>query len=776
MSAKSASPVDGELKPTSGWSWVWLSRWPGLLLMAVVALLAYDPALRGSFVWDDQDWTTQLPAVKQGWSGLVDIWLHPSLLQQYYPLTATSFWLDYQLWEFNTLPYHVENVLLHALSAWLFLRLLRLLEVPGAVLAAGIFLLHPVMVESVAWITERKNVLSLALFLAAALRYGSYAGLWPVERAAKPAWRPLFSAFILFGAALAAKVTVLVFAPVMLILCWWKRGRLSIKRDVLPLVPFIVLAVVVAERVGWQEHHEVGARGAEFALALDQRVAVAGRAFWFYPGKLLWPFDLSFVYPRWKLSSGEIAYFLAPCLTVLALIAAWWSQKRLGRGPAAAVALYAVAVFPVLGFSDIFSMRYSFVWDHWAYLPSLGLIALFAAAALRLCSRLPLRAFHPVLAVALLVGLGVLTSAQSRQFQRADALWRTTIERNPECWMAHYNLALDLDHQGWIDEAIPYYEKALLLEPKRPEPYNNLGSAMIQKGDLEHAAILYSEAVRLNPDDPEVAWNLATVLLQQKKDEEALKNYRRAVDLRPDSVEYRKALGKLLIEQNRGEEAAAVLAPAAKLQPSDVELRYNLGTALMRSDKLKEAQSEFEKVLSLHPDDVNAIVNLGTALLRAQQPKQAEERFREAMKLQPDDATLITSLGWVMQKTGRVKEAIAEYKRALALKPKLAAAHRNLAWIYATCPDATLRNGDTALSHAEQAEAEDKGSDAHTLMALAAAQAERHDFATAWQTAGRARDLVKKQNNPRLLTIIEAQMRSYEESTPLRDPSLAGTR
>src|ERR1035437_5173092 len=207
----------------------------GLLLVAAT-LLAYLPALRGQFIWDDDSWTTKISGLLRDASGLWTMWSTPGALQQYYPLTGTTFWLDYHLWGFWTLPYHVENVLLHACAALLFWRVLLRLQVPGARLAAAIFALHPVLVESAGWITERKNVLSLVLYLGALLAYGRFACFWTTDNGtASPGttsssrhWGAFALALLLFVAADLSKATAFSLPAVLLLVCWWKQiGRAS---------------------------------------------------------------------------------------------------------------------------------------------------------------------------------------------------------------------------------------------------------------------------------------------------------------------------------------------------------------------------------------------------------------------------------------------------------------------------------------------------------------------------------------------------------------------
>jgi len=262
--------------------------------LGLAVLVAYSPCLSGQFVWDDDSWTHNLQPLFGNLAGLLKMWTDCTALQQYYPLTGSTFWLDYQLWGFWTLPYHVENVLLHLLSAWLFWRVLRRLEVRGASLAAAVLALHPMMVESVAWVTERKNVLSLALFLGALISYLRFAGLGegsaPLTGAAegrKSRWGYYFLALALYAAAYLAKATVYALPAVFLLLCWWKLGRLEWRRDILPTVPFFAVGISLGVLIAWLEWTHVGARGSEWAMSLPERLLIAGRAIWFYAGTVL---------------------------------------------------------------------------------------------------------------------------------------------------------------------------------------------------------------------------------------------------------------------------------------------------------------------------------------------------------------------------------------------------------------------------------------------------------------------------------------------------------
>ena len=524
--------------------------WPvegpaGVLAVAVAAFLAYWPCLGGGFVWDDDAWTTKLAALFQSVSGLGAIWSWPTPLQQYYPLSATTFWLDYQLWGFWTTPYHVENVLLHLIAAGLFWRLLKRLEVPGAGLAAAILVLHPLMVESVAWITERKNALSLALFLGAMLAYGRFAGFWARTGAPQPgalaeahrestaagvlssnrmAW---VWAFLLFLAAYAAKATAFAFPAVVLLLCWWKRGRLRWRQDVLPTLPFFAASLALGLMTAWLERNHLGARGPEWAIPFPERCVIAGHALWFYLGKLLCPVNLCFIYPRWALSGGSPARWLWPASALAALLWFWLFRGRIGRGPLTAALFFVGTLFPLLGFINGYFMRYSFVSDHWAYLPSLGLIALAASLLARWAQRR--RALVLALSGLTLAGFTVLTFLQSALYSDAQTLYRATLARNPQADLAHNNLGLLLFQAGQTEEAIRHFQRAVELRPSSAHAHNNLANALRLEGRAREAAAHYEASLKSEPDNPSTCNNLAMLLATSS--DASLRNGRRALQL-----------------------------------------------------------------------------------------------------------------------------------------------------------------------------------------------------------------------------------------------------
>ncbi len=607
----------------------WWSRGCAVSLsVAAVAFLAYWPCLGGDFIWDDDAWTTNLAALFHNVSGLRAIWSWPTPLQQYYPLTATTFWIDYQLWGFWTAPYHVENVLLHLLAAYLFWRLLKRLEVPGAGLAAVILVLHPLMVESVAWITERKNVLSLALFLGALLAYGRFANLWGATQASGPRWfrrrvscgagqkpaslagdpsaacdnPPSVSrnwgawawALLLFLAACLAKATTVAFPAVVLLLCWWKRGRLRWRQDVLPTLPFFAASLGLGLMTSWLERYHLGARGPEWYIPFPEQCVIAGRALWFYVGKLLYPANHCFIYPRWAIEDRSLVRWLWPATAVGVLVWLWLLRPRLGRGPLTAALFFVGTLFPLLGFFNGAFMRYSFVCDHWAYLPSLGLIALAAALLARWAERRRLLAYG--LGGVALVSSVALISLQSAVYSDAETLYRATLAKNPKADLAHNNLGLVLFKAAQTEEAIWHFQQAVELRPSSAHAHNNLANALRLMGRAREAAAHYEASLKSEPHNPGTCNNLAMLLATSP--DASLRNGPRAVELAQHANQLTGGRNPIILGT-----LASAYAEAGRFAEAAATARTALGLASRRpNSQLAQAlQMQLERYESGQP-------------------------------------------------------------------------------------------------------------------------------------------------------------------------------
>jgi protein O-mannosyl-transferase len=514
--------------------------------IALMVLLAYVPALRGGYIWDDDFYVTQNSTLRTT-EGLWRIWTQTDANVQYYPLVFTSFWLEYRGWKLNPFGYHLVNVVLHILNALLIWRILRQLGVHGAWLAAAFFAVHPVHVESVAWITERKNVLSGFFYLGALSVYLRFAGSrtgadsGSVGRAGGRPWGLYASAVFLFLCALLSKTVTASLPAALLVILWWKRGRLT-KRDVLPLVPLFVLGALLGSMTAWLEKFQVSS-GQDWGLSAVERLLVAGRAIWFYLSKILLPVQLTFSYPRWSIDDTVWWQYLYPVAAGATMIILYLQRKRLGRGPLAVALYFAITLAPALGFLDFFPMRYSFVADHFQYLASIGPILLvsatlvtaggnFAPLAGRPCAS-PARPASIVLGGSLLVALVFLTWNQSTIYRSMETLWRDTIAKNPGSWLAYNNLGLVHYHRGELEQALPYFRKAVELNPDHAEAQNNLGLVHYDRGELERALPYFQEAVRIKPDFAKAHYNLALALFGLGRQGEGYSHFTTALRLAP---------------------------------------------------------------------------------------------------------------------------------------------------------------------------------------------------------------------------------------------------
>lgn len=645
-----------------------LLLWAGLIVL--LTLLAYIPAMRGGYIWDDNAHITDNAALRSS-DGLASIWFNPKVLPQYYPLVHTTFWVEYRLWQLHPFGYHLVNVLLHAINAILLLLVLRYLRVPGAWLAAAFFALHPVHVESVAWITERKNVLSGFFYLSSALAYLRFANVTgdPANTSLSSDIHPLtsgkssrswgfyaFSLFLFLCALLSKTVTCSLPAAILLVL-WWKRGRIC-RRDILTLIPYFVVGALFGLTTVWLEKYHVGAYGGEWALSFLDRCLVAGRALWFYAGKLLWPHSLTFIYPRWQIDSGVWwqYLFLAAALAVISIL--WVMRRRIGKGPFVAVAFFAGTLVPALGFFDVYPMRFSFVADHFQYLASIGLIALAAASMTAFLGRLGPRQSTTgfVVCMAVLFVFGVLVWKQGTIYGDAETLYRDTISKNPHAWMAHYNLGVLLVNRGRSDEVMAHFSEALRLQPDDADAHYNLGVALEKQGRLKEAMAHFAEAVRLRPDYADAHYSMAVVLARQNKFKEAISHYSNALRVNPTYAQAHNNLGVALFSLGKLNKAIEHYRTALKLVPNFGKAHNNLGNALIQKGKLDEAIAHYSRALEIRAHYPEAHNNLGVALARQGKIDAAIVQFEKALQLKPDYAQARANLVLALEMASKIRE------------------------------------------------------------------------------------------------------------------------
>ena len=575
--------------------------WLFALALLAVTFLVYAPAWDGEPIWDDEVHLTR-PDLRS-LDGLARIWTQPSAAPQYYPLLHTLFWLEYKLWDGSVLPYHLVTIFCHALLAIFLMMILRRLNLPGGWLAAFIFALHPVHVESVAWFSEIKNTLSGVFGAAALLAYLHY------DEDRHLRW--YFIALGFFLAGLLTKTAVVVLPPVLLILFWWKRGSLKMSRDLGPLIPFFALALAAGTLTVWVEQKFCVDAGETFDFSWLDRILAAGRLFWFYLGKIFWPLNLSLIYPHWTIDSSQWWQYLFP-LGAVALIVGLWRQRHKSRAPFSACLCFLAILFPVLGFFNLSffmnspsPLRHAAIFraDHFQYLADVPIIALVSAgaAALWLQSKGAARIALPAVGVLVAGLLGVGTVAQCRTYQDSETCFRAVLAKNPDSATAHNNLAGAIRRKGAFDEAILHYRRALELEANHPLANYNLAELLIDHGDLDEAVQRLNWILRDNPNDARAYYTLAHALSKQGKQNEAIAYYGRALRLLPDFAAAHTDLANLMLERGNTSGALEHYREAVKLQPHNPQAHYNLAVGLVRNGESEAAISELETALRLDP-------------------------------------------------------------------------------------------------------------------------------------------------------------------------------
>jgi tetratricopeptide (TPR) repeat protein len=682
-------------------------QWLAGVLLILMALLAFSPALRAGFIWDDDRYVTENPFLTSP-NGLEQIWFSAHSQSQYFPLVYTTFRFEYVLWGLNPLGYHLVNVLLHGCNAILAWRLLRQLAVPGAWLAAAIFAIHPVQVETVAWVTELKNVES-TLFYLLALRWW----LKSCDETGRRAWGFYALTFLSSLLALFAKTTACTLPAAMVLVLWMQRKPIGWRHAGL-IAPVWLLGIAFGLLSIWWERH-LGNYGPQYGLgfSLAERLLMASRAIWFYALKLLLPINLMFSYPRWDLNAKDPVQYLWLVTCLLAAGLLWWKRDKVGRGVIAGVVFFVAALSPLLGVISNYTFRFTFVADHYQYLAALGLISVFASVVVQKWNIMKLGFVPRVVQVcALLAVLGTLTWRQSMVYRDARSVWEDTMAKNPGSWIAHNNLGVCLDAMGEHAKALEQFRKAIELNPKEATTHNdyavalerdgkfddaaehyaralelepgfaiarfNLGVLKAHRGDLDGAIQDFSQAIAIQPRlaKAEHAWGLA--LARQGKLPAAILHYHAAVELEPAMFVNHFDLGNALLAANLPEEAEGCFRRALVIDPKSTSALINLGRALLMKGRTRDAVSALREALTIDPANVPALNNLGGALFRLGDLPAAADCFRKAVQVEPTDPELRFNLGRILVRQGNLEEARRQFNEALRLKPDFAEAKKQL--------------------------------------------------------------------------------------------------
>ena len=619
---------------------MWFSVLAGVALIVLVVFFAYFPSLNGGFILDDDRLLTDNPLIKAS-DGLYRFWC-TSQTYDYWPVTNTTFWIEWRLWELNSTGYRVTNLILHIAESLLIWIILRKLSIPGAFFAAAIFAVHPVNVESVAWISQRKNMMAMLFFLLSILFYlkleipspslpgcHAHACRGHVHQSIANRWYWLsLAAFVL---AMLSKGSVAVLPMLLLGIVWWLRPLT--RWDWVRTAPFFVVAVALAGVNIWFQTH--GSLEKIRTAGFAERLLGAGGVTWFYLYKALLPIDLLFVYPQWRIEVGNPLWWLPLLAALIVTAVLWWYRTSWSRPLLFAWGFFCAALVPVMGFTDVGFMKYSLVADHYQHIAIIGVITLAAAGMGVWIQRAPKAARRAATALAVVI-VGTLTFLSWRQnglYSDEITLYQATLQKNPSFWMGHNNLGLALVEHNRYREGIEHFQQSLLINPDYAEAHNNLGNALMESGRLQESIKYFNEAIQLKSDYPAAYNNLGNAYRSSGQYQQAFECYEKAL----------------------------------RLNPYYAEAHYNLGLVLILTDRPQEAIEHLEQTLRLKPNFVEAYNNLGCMLMRIGRPQAAIECLQQALLLNPNFIMLYSNLALAYSQTGQPAEAIASGQKALEL-------------------------------------------------------------------------------------------------------------
>ncbi len=539
--------------------------------------------------------------------------------------------------------------------------------------------MHPLNVESVAWISQRKGLLALVFFLLSILWYVKEEDRRDADVRAGPAGfragKYYWLSFLAFLLALLSKGSVVILPVILLGIIVWRR---PLRRwDLARMTPFLVAAIALAVVNVWYQNRlqETPFRTANFL----ERSVGAGAVVWFYLSKAVAPIDLAFVYPQWHIQTDKLLWWL-PLLAAFAVTAVLWRQRSnpWSRPLLLAWGFFCAALVPVLGFADVGFMQYSLVADHYPYIALIGVVTLVAAGFSDWHERT--QAAHPSAATAtaiIIVGmLMVLTHQQCQLYGSPVALYQETLKKNPDCWMAHNNLGYALAKKDQLPEAIEHYQEALRLNPDYYAANNNLGAALFQANRVAEAIEQYEQVLRLKPDFADAHYNLGNALVSLGRTEEAIQQYQQVLRLKPDSAaEVHCAMGVVLLGAGRPQEAIDHLEQSLQLNLDYPKARFQLANALMQAGRLTDAVQQYQQALRLMPESAKIHNSLGTALLATGRPAEAMEHFQQALNINPKYVEACNNLAWVLANSSvdrlrNPSQAVELAKKAVELDPQ----------------------------------------------------------------------------------------------------------
>jgi protein O-mannosyl-transferase len=781
--------------PTNNGPAFHVQRWrvPAVcLVLAAITFAVFGQTLTHEFVdFDDDDYVYENPVVARGLTLKGIVWAFTQAhAANWHPLTWLSHMLDCQLYGLHPGGHHLTNVLLHTATVIALFLVLR--QMTGTLwrsaFVAAVFAIHPLRVESVAWVAERKDVLSGLFFMLTIGTYVRYARHpWSLARYGL--------VMLLFAMGLMCKPMLVTLPVVLLLLDYWPLQRTeSAEKLVLEKLPLLALSAASCVATLLAQNKAIQS-GGSFSLLF--RLGNALVACVVYLRQMIWPVGLAAHYPYHHngLPPWEVA--LAGTLVAGLSAAAVWQWRK---QPWLLVGWlwYLAMLLPVAGIIQVGIQAHA---DRYTYLPQIGIyMAVTWLAAQWRASRVTFGGLMGgVLAVLMfcawqqtaywknsetlwthalacaaddelaLCNLGTALFEKGRA-DEAIVRYQQALQINPNYTEPQFSLANALLQKGKVDEAIYHFMYALHINPDYAQAHDGLGGALLRKGRVEEAASHFQKALQINPDDAQAYYNLGTILLKKGRTDEAIAHYQLALQINPDYAQAHYNLGNILLEKGRVEEAISHYQLALQNNPGCTEALVNLGSIMLQKGRMDEAIAHYQLALQIDPDCTPAHVNLGGILLQRGKVDEAIVHFQKALQIKPNDANMHHTLGNAFLQKGRAQEAIAQYRQALQLKPDYVEAQNNLAWLLATGPEASLRDGHKAVELARQANTLTGGENPIILRTLAAALAEAGRFSEAAETAQRALHLAGAQANTRLAGQLQSEMKLYQAGSPFHIP------
>ncbi len=618
------------------------------ILLLLAAIIPELPAVNGAFQWDDE-WHIVTNRNLVDAAGLGRAWAEPesNLAQNYYPLTITIFWVEYQLFGLaSTVPFHMMNLLFHGVVVILLWRLLVNLKAPWAFLVALLFAMHPMVVDSVAYISELKTLLSSGLYIAAILLY--------LRWRERGSWHAFAWMIIAFIAAMFAKPIACTLPATLLLLEYLECGRISL-RPLYAIVPITIIAGMLAILFMYLEHSHVGASGPDFAFSAAARVLIAGRATVFYVVKMVAPVSLLAVYPRWAIDATDPLQYVYPLVVVVVVGVLFALRRRIGRGPFVLALMFVVILSPALGFINFFPMLYSFVSDHYAYLalaPFLVLVVMAMHAAAHRFAAAAENKLQIAVAIVAAMVLLPLTFVQASYWQTETSLWEHTVAGNPDSWVAHANLALAYRKENdRFEDCIRQARIALEKRPQNAASWANIGIAELQLNRPDRAVAALTQGLALRDNDA-ISWaNLALAYMRLNDFNNATEAGRHAAQLDPRSGQTWLILAASYLQLQQFDRAEEAARKAVECAPTNPLAHANLAQALQHQSKFKAAADEYQATLSLMQENPAIRLQFARCLAASGNRDAAIQQYRQILAEAPEFQTARQDLDGLLRQS-----------------------------------------------------------------------------------------------------------------------------